>query len=171
VNFLAHLKRLHEVLPDPTSGVVTDFNAKLASLPVFTAGTGRYPTGTWGNLNEVLLNLNGKVETRRVASELREKLLAEGVYTVESRGADLPDQFSYQLSSKRLNPYETPRNGKLPSGKTNPVQPETSKTEPSDAKPGEGATQTETPKPAEGVLPSAENAVNPNIAKSGGGVP
>lgn len=171
VDFLAHLKRLHEVLPDPTSGVVTDFNARLASLPVFTAGSGRYPAGNWGNLNEVLLNLSGKVETRRVASELREKLLTDGVYTVESRGADLPDQFSYQLISTRLNPYEAPRSSKSSPSKTAPAQPDSSKGEKQDAKPGEGASQTEAPKPAETTPPNTQPASEPNPAKSGGGQP
>lgn len=166
VDFLAHLKRLHEVLPDPTSGVVTDFNARLASLPVYTAGSGRYPAGSWGNLNEVLVNLSGKVESRRVASELREKLLGDGVYTVESRGADLPDQFSYQLTSTRLNPYEAPRGSKSQATKSSPDK----------ASPDKASSETTSPNPTSSNPAAAESkdappAANPAPANSGGGVP
>jgi len=107
VDYLAHIKRLHEELPDPTSGVVDDLSGRLLALTSFSPASGggsRYPDGKWGMNGEVTLDVAGKVATRRAASELREKLLNTNLYGVESRGPDVPDHFAMQMTSGQLSP-------------------------------------------------------------------
>jgi hypothetical protein len=44
------------------------------------------------------------MDDRQVISDLRDRLLEQGVYSVESRGADTPERYSLRLTTAAARP-------------------------------------------------------------------
>lgn len=99
VDWLAHLKRLSDEMPDAKLGQLDQVIGRASAAPQFSLSSGaRYPAGTWSTRRNVTFDLSGRVESRQIASELRERLRDTGVFAnVETIGPELPDRFTLQL--------------------------------------------------------------------------
>jgi len=118
VDWIGHIKHVSDSLPLPTSGVVDDLAGHLFAATTFTMGSGGYLNGRWNQTNEVTFDLGGKSDARQTASDLRERLLSTGDYTVESQGPDAPDHFSFALTSAKLSLVEKPADAKSKDAKS-----------------------------------------------------
>jgi hypothetical protein len=66
-----------------------------------------YVGGRWSHDPSVTIVVDGQMRTREVADALRDRLLASGVYTVDTRGPDDEDSFSFLLMSTIASPAPT----------------------------------------------------------------
>ncbi len=116
-DWLAYLEHLGGLMPDRTSGQLDQVTARIAATPAFSSGSGgAYLDGTWSAKTAVTFDLDGKVDSRQIASELRERLLGAGLYEVESQGPDVPDKFSIRLTARLPSPVPPaqPQNSTTP---------------------------------------------------------
>lgn len=114
VDWLAHLERLRRQLPDPREAQLELVSGAMGANVGFVARSSRYPEGAWRAEPRATLTLNGKVARREVGSELRERLVADDVYEVGSRGPDVADRFSLDLQTRVADP--TAERGAKPKG-------------------------------------------------------
>ena len=110
VDWLGHMQKLTESLPVPTAGVVDEVSARGVTSIRYSFGTpsSGYIGGLWNTSTQVIFDLGGKVRSRQIASDLRERLMNGGIYGVESQGPDVPDKFAFGLSSAQLSPFAEP---------------------------------------------------------------
>jgi len=105
VDWLPHIRKLSDTLPSPHDSVTDEFTGKmLVSTYYDPKGKTQYPGGEWGTRVNTVFDLAGKVDNRTIASGLRERLLADKIYTVESRGPDTPDRYSVELATHLRRP-------------------------------------------------------------------
>lgn len=134
VDWLAHLRRLSDEMPSPKDALLDGVSGELS---IGEAGytpkdsTVAYPNGVWQAKRFAQISLSGKTDRRDVATELRGRLVSGTlgtIYEVNTRGADLPDRFSLDLSTVLATPEAAaPKAGK-------PVPKDGAKTPPKDAK-------------------------------------
>ncbi len=113
VDWLAHVRRLSDEMPSPKDALLDGMSGELS------VGEGRYrpkdstvayPNGTWEPRRLAQISLSGKTARRDVATELRGRLVSGAlgaIYEVNTRGADLPDRFSLDLSTTLASPEAT----------------------------------------------------------------
>jgi hypothetical protein len=110
VDWLAHVRRLSDEMPSPRDAPLDGVSGELS---VGEAGyrpkdsTIAYPNGTWEPRRLAQISLSGKTSRRDVATELRGRLVSGAlgaIYEVNTRGADLPDRFSLDLSTTLATP-------------------------------------------------------------------
>lgn len=151
VDWLAHVRRLSDEMPNPKDALLDAVSGELsvgeaAYRPMST--TIAYPNGTWEARRFAQISLSGKTSRRDVATELRGRLVSGTlgtIYEVNTRGADLPDRFSLDLSTTLATPE--------------PPAPKT-------AKPAEKSVGKVTTKPTNASDPKAPTPAAP--AKEGG---
>lgn len=103
VDWVAHLDGLSRVWPTPGTAVLDDLSGRANARPEYAPKKG-YPDGTWKRPLTAIFDFSGKVKDREVSSDLRDRVLRGEVYTVESRGADTPDKFSFRLTTTMPTP-------------------------------------------------------------------
>ncbi len=109
VDWLPHIRRLSDELPDPHDSTTDELTGRMASNSFYDPrGKSTYPGGEWKTGMRSTFSLSGKVDNRTVAAELRERLLTDGVYQVGSRGPDMPDRYSMELVTSLPSPAAKP---------------------------------------------------------------
>lgn len=110
VDWLAHFRRLSDEMPTPKDALLDGVSGELS---VGEAGyrpkdsTVAYPNGVWEARRLAQISISGKTDRREVATELRGRLVSGTlgtIYEVNTRGADLPDRFSLDLSTALATP-------------------------------------------------------------------
>jgi hypothetical protein len=105
VDWLPHIHKLSETLPSTHDSTTDEFTGKfLASAFYDPKGKSQYPGGEWTTRVQTVFDLAGKVDNRTIAADLRERLLADKIYSVESRGPDTPDRYSVELATHLPRP-------------------------------------------------------------------
>jgi hypothetical protein len=105
VDWLPHIKKLSDTLPSPHDSTTDEFTGKLAVTTFYDPkGKTQYPGGEWVTRTNTVFDLAGKVDNRTIAAGLRERLLADKIYSVESRGPDTPDRYSVELATHLRRP-------------------------------------------------------------------
>ncbi|MEX2217318.1 MAG: pilus assembly protein PilM [Phycisphaerales bacterium] len=109
VDWIAHVQWLSDQMPDPRQAHVDQLSGKLESTIQFVPSGTRYHTEGWKLLPGASFTMTGRVKRREVANDLRARLVASQVYTVESKGPDVPDSFGLDLSTALRSPQESSR--------------------------------------------------------------
>ncbi|MDX2017045.1 MAG: pilus assembly protein PilM [Planctomycetota bacterium] len=155
VDWLSHLSYLSAQLPDPRLAQLDNLVGESAAAVRFQQRASTYPDGEWRRDLSTKLFLSGKVKQREAAEDLRGRLVAENVYTVEARGADVQDRFNLELTTTVAKPAQpAARAAQSPvSGGSQPQATPAPTAEPE--KPGQAAAPTASKAPANGKVPSA----------------
>jgi Tfp pilus assembly PilM family ATPase len=107
-DWLAHTRWISETMPDTKQAQLQELTGGLAAEVEFVPKDGGYtPTG-WQLRQVAKINLEGRTQQRQTANDLREKLLGSAVYQVETKGADVQDQFRLELVTTRPRPEDQP---------------------------------------------------------------
>jgi hypothetical protein len=104
VDWLSHLSYLSARLPDPRLAQLDNVVGESAAAVRFQQRSSTYPDGVWNRDLSTKLYLTGRVKQREAAEDLRGRLVAENVYTVEARGADVQDRFNLELTTASVRP-------------------------------------------------------------------
>jgi|GEM_PF-667801 len=115
VDWLAYLALLNEQLPPPESAVMDGLGAHMSAEVVFTPKGSSYPEGVWLTRQAAAFSLDGKMSGRAVAADLRGRLLDLNFDNVESKGPDIPDHFSFVVTTTQRRPHK-PGEKVVPSG-------------------------------------------------------
>ncbi len=111
-DWLGHLRWISDQMPDPRLLQLDVFSGDLSAGIAFTPArveAGKepetsYTDGKWALQTRMHFALTGKVTEREVANELRTRLVNSQLYKVDSKGADVPDRFSFDLDTSALSP-------------------------------------------------------------------
>ncbi|TVQ62330.1 MAG: hypothetical protein EA378_05270 [Phycisphaerales bacterium] len=107
-DWIAHLASLREKLPPGDQAVLDSIGGSVEASPVYRpTRRDTYYEGRWTVDRAVRLDLEGRVRERSVANALRQRLIDAGVYRVTTQGADVPDRFSFVLSTPAAAPPAT----------------------------------------------------------------
>lgn len=104
VDWLAHAQWLSEQLPSPREGLLDSVRGTLSTAVEYTGTGGAYSEKSWSAKQAAVFALDGQVKKRSTANDLRGRLVTSGVYHVDSRGPDVPDRFSFQLTTAAATP-------------------------------------------------------------------
>ncbi|MBM4108609.1 MAG: hypothetical protein FJ255_07325 [Phycisphaerae bacterium] len=106
VDWIAHLRRVSDLAPDPGQGKFEALSGVLRSNPVYTprARGARYPDGAWSALPQITFDMAGKVASRAIAAGFRGRLVADASYRVESGSPDVDDRFDLTAISSSPRP-------------------------------------------------------------------
>jgi hypothetical protein len=99
VDWLAFLDVLNQQLPEAKLAVLDGLGGTMDANIAFASKGKAYPDGTWSVAQESALTMDGRMAERKVAADLRGKLLDLPFDSVESKGADVPDRFSFVLKT------------------------------------------------------------------------
>ncbi len=174
VDWLAYLALLNEQLPPPESAVMDGLGAHMSAEVVFTPKSSSYPDGAWVTRQAAAFSLDGKMSQRAVAADLRGRLLDLNFDNVESKGPDIPDHFSFVVTTTKKSPRGGAGSGAGPSGEKS--VPGKNSTGASGS--GTKANTTSEPKSQPGPdakgetrpEPKGEGGTKPDPASKGGGV-
>jgi hypothetical protein len=111
VDWVKHLAYLSESMPPAELARLKTIDGALRSAVGFrkvlpggeTAEAKSLDEGEWVATNRIELGLSG-LASRDVANALRSKLVASRVYQAQTRGADVADEFDYQLITSAPSP-------------------------------------------------------------------
>jgi hypothetical protein len=119
VDWLAHLAAINEQLPDPRQATADEISGRVASEEIsFSPKKGEFSDEDWNAQQLSEFVVRGKVDHRDVAADLRGRLVNSRLYTVENKGADVPDKYSLSLLTTQTTPVE-----KVEAPKPGPVEP------------------------------------------------
>jgi len=106
VDWVAHAAWLSDLMPDPRRARLDSLTGRLTrgNRVVFTPRDGGYNGGQWGVRHDAAITLAGPTTERETANELRGRLMGSQVYTVDSKGADVPKRFSFELTTDQPTP-------------------------------------------------------------------
>ncbi|MBX3383999.1 MAG: hypothetical protein KF864_10880 [Phycisphaeraceae bacterium] len=103
VDWMGYINHVVDQMPDATLGQLDELRGK-GSLGVSFSPSGAYPGGSWRPASRITLDVNGRVTSREISSDMRTRLLGTRLYEVESRGPDVPTEFAFQLTANGLTP-------------------------------------------------------------------
>lgn len=107
VDWLAHLAAINEQLPDPRQATADEISGRVTSEEIsFTPKKSEFADEDWRAQQLAEFVVRGKVDHRDVAADLRGRLVNSKLYTVENKGADVPDKYSLQLLTTQSTPVE-----------------------------------------------------------------
>jgi hypothetical protein len=114
-DWIGHLSWLSEAMPDPHEAIADQLRGWTTPVVEFAPRSSEvngsrsvsYVGGRWSHDPSVTIVVDGQMRTREVADALRDRLLASGVYTVDTRGPDDEDSFSFLLMSTIASPAPT----------------------------------------------------------------
>jgi hypothetical protein len=106
VDWVAHAAWLSDLMPDPRRARLDSLSGQLArgNEVVFTPKDGQYAGGSWGVRHEAAITITGPTGQRETANDLRSRLVGSHVYRVDSKGADTPKRFSFELTTDQAAP-------------------------------------------------------------------
>ncbi len=112
VDWVSHLEYLSELMPPAELARLESINGSVKTAVAFRAQKdGEYADaktlqeGEWAKTGRVEFLVSGSAE-RPIANTLRDDLVASRVYTLATQGADVPDQFKYELTSTAVRPED-----------------------------------------------------------------
>jgi hypothetical protein len=113
INWLAHLAVLAERI-DPRQAQVDSLTGRAEAEIAFklssSPGASReYTDDAWQQAVQAIFTLEGQMKERRIADALRQTILSDERYKIESQGADLWDRFEFRLTTNRRWPDEVPK--------------------------------------------------------------
>ncbi len=104
-DWLAHLVALREKLPPGERAILDALGGSVDASPVYRpTRRDTYYEGRWSVDRTVRLDIEGRVTERAVANALRQRLIDAGVYRVTTQGADVPDRFTFILTTSAVAP-------------------------------------------------------------------
>lgn len=100
-SWTAEIAALTEVLPE--RGVVIDkLSGASAHTVTFEAARSsegrRYTGGSWSNTAQTAFDLQASVTDRQLVQELRQRLIDDNRFEVESKGPELPDRLDFRVT-------------------------------------------------------------------------
>ena len=112
VDWIGHMEWLSEAMPATTEALADRFQGSLDADVVFrprvvergSRRVAEYAGGSWSHDEVISILLDGRVHDRETADSLRTSLIDSGVYTVDTRGPDEQDRFSFELISRDADP-------------------------------------------------------------------
>jgi len=131
IDWLGHIRWLSDAMPDPRLAQLDQLGGRMGAEVVFTPKSGGYDPKGWQLRHGAGFTLEGKTKGREVANQLRARLVDSEIYKLETRGADVPDKFGFELTSTRVKPEEEPPKSRVatkPSAKSREIA-ESQKTE------------------------------------------
>lgn len=111
IDWVAHLNAVTEVLPPDREAAFDEITVRSrrdVSFRPKDAKRPSYPNGTWNTTFDLTMSIGGTMERRQVIADLREQLLAGGVYKVDNRGPDTAQRFSLELTTSVPAPKPAP---------------------------------------------------------------
>ncbi|MBX3358761.1 MAG: pilus assembly protein PilM [Phycisphaeraceae bacterium] len=106
VDWLAHVGELTSMLPEPRSGVLDRLDCHGDVRVTFTLPSRqkRYAAGAWANEVQAVFDVAGTVKRREVADALRDLLVKNSEYELQTRGPDTPQRFDWSLTTSNPRP-------------------------------------------------------------------
>jgi Tfp pilus assembly PilM family ATPase len=126
-DWLAHTRWISETMPDTKQAQLQELTGGLGAQVEFVPKDGGYTPAGWQLRQVAKINLEGKTKQRQTANDLRERLVGSAVYQVETKGADVQDQFRLELVTTRPRPEDEP------TGKPVATKPATPKGKPEES--------------------------------------
>jgi Tfp pilus assembly PilM family ATPase len=117
VDWVAHAAWLSDLMPDTRVAQLESFIGRLSADVKFVPKDGAYAGGTWEIRRAATITLAGPTRDRETANDLRARLVGSQVYSVDSKGADVPRRFSFELTTDQPVPTPPPRPEPAPAGK------------------------------------------------------
>lgn len=110
VDWLSHISLLNEQMPRTEQAQLESLTGRAGQDIWFTFPSGRkqYADGKWTQNIHAVFILDGKMARREIADALRQSLVSDERYKLESTGADLADHFDFKLTTSRRRPDEAP---------------------------------------------------------------
>ncbi|MEZ6233720.1 MAG: hypothetical protein R3B68_05985 [Phycisphaerales bacterium] len=116
VDWLAHWAAIDRQTPAPPDALLDSFSGTLTDAPIVFApgGTRASPTyidSRWSLQVRAQFHSVGRLASRTIGNQFRDRLVASPLYTVESRGPDTENRFDINLFTSLLAPptEATPR--------------------------------------------------------------
>ncbi len=103
-DWVAHLRWLSDRLPDPEDGLVNSISAQFEGGDVVFNRTGAGLQGDWTAPAVATFSFGGSASREGLITELRERLLAGGIYRVSTVGPDVGDKYAFRLATGELSP-------------------------------------------------------------------
>lgn len=120
VDWIAHWTKISESMPAPPDALLDSLGGSLtqASVQFQAGGSGSsrtYANSRWKMDLEAVLHATGRLSSRVVGNQFRQRLVSDPTYVVESRGADTETSFDMDLvTSTRLPELGGPAAGPGP---------------------------------------------------------
>lgn len=113
VDWLAHWSKISDTMPLPPDALLDSLGGSLARAEVGfePGGSGSsqtYANSRWNLRLQAVLHATGRISSRVVGNEFRERLVLDPNYVVESRGADTENSFDMDLVTTTLEPAPVP---------------------------------------------------------------
>lgn len=99
IDWVGHAAWLSDLMPDPRLAQLDSLAGRLAADVRFIPHEGGYSGGRWELRQEAVLSLQGPTRDRETANDLRARLVGSQIYTVDSKGPDVPRRFSFELTT------------------------------------------------------------------------
>jgi len=130
IDWLSHLDAVTAALPDASRARADEITAAATSGLSFDLGSDKsLLKGKWTPRRRAVIRLTGSHDDQRAVAEMRERLLADQVYEVESSGPDKADRFGLDLvtfsttSAKPAKPAAPGTTTARPAPATKPAGP------------------------------------------------
>jgi hypothetical protein len=105
VDWIGHLKWLTEQMPDPRQAVMDQISGRMSAEVTQTPREEWYDKTGWQLRQQAQFAIEGRTKQADIARSLRDRLQTPRVYdSVETKGADTADQFSFTLLTARARP-------------------------------------------------------------------
>lgn len=102
-DWLAHLSQISTLLPAGTELRLDEISGSLDSR-VMVAPAAPYANSKWSSSARASFTLAGSMKDRDANAELRERVLASGLYALQMPTADTPDRFTLRLVDANAAP-------------------------------------------------------------------
>lgn len=107
-DWIAHARWLSDEMPDTHEAQLDLLSGHLTSSIVFKANGGKYDAQGWQTQQSADFAIAGRTRRREISNELRDRLASSQIFTkVETKGPDLPDRFTWALSTTLASPLDT----------------------------------------------------------------
>jgi len=103
-DWLAHASWLSDRMPDPREAQLDTLGGGAGIAVDVIPEDGRYDLNGWHVRQVAKFSIQGRAKQRDVSNELRDRLVSSSVYQVETKGADLADRFSMELTTEAPTP-------------------------------------------------------------------
>jgi len=100
-------------MPPKEDALLDGFSGSLKATVAFSTKDEDLAVGQWGVSQQATFSIDGHMNRREVANELRGRLLGSAIYNVESRGPDVPEKFDLVLVTGFPSP-DAPVGGPVP---------------------------------------------------------
>jgi len=107
VDWLAHLESLEAAIPDPPEALLEDLSLRMEPAVAFVPGERPERSDGWSTRQTARFRMAGVARDRAVIQSLRQTLLDDPIYRVESRGPETERTFEFDLITRYAAPPES----------------------------------------------------------------